>query len=379
MRPTRIVVLVPGFLGSSLWYQMDDRTKKFFWTDDMLQNYKLLRKNPDLLTYKFPTHSAFIEEIYTNNVPFIRHAGKVKIWNKMLEMLRSRDDISEDFILRFSYDWRKCIISSALSLGGFLEKKLEDLLEMKCKLCNPPDGVPTRLVLIGHSMGGLLIRACIAEKLVHPAWLDKVFFIGSPLQGAPSTIRNIYDKVRLPLINIWLGYNRVHADDYIAAFRKCLQSFDSVFQMLPHDGCSYIHLEDRPIGNLLDDNILGDDHIDKIRNVHEKIRLGGRILADAKVPNYAIHTARSEIDPTELLYKVRMNGDQYDDVVLLSDTHQGDGTVPAWSAVAGADHVIPFQDIEHAKMCSNQEIVDSVALHLNDVEFTGEFGIVAPG
>jgi pimeloyl-ACP methyl ester carboxylesterase len=85
--------------------------------------------------------------------------------------LRPADDFG---CIRFPFDWRKSLWKSAEGL----KKKIEELAAV---------GVG-KIHLVGHSMGGLLIRAMLARYGDDTLWdkIGRIAFIGTPHYGSPA-------------------------------------------------------------------------------------------------------------------------------------------------------------------------------------------------
>src|SRR5260370_29872571 len=79
-------------------------------------------------------------------------------------------------LVEHAYDWRRDLVD----LAGELEAKLDQLLA-----AHPG----AEIVLVCHSMGGLIARACLERPRANvPAWLGAVrlaVFLAVPHEGAP--------------------------------------------------------------------------------------------------------------------------------------------------------------------------------------------------
>ena len=71
--------------------------------------------------------------------------------------------------LRFYYDWRKHIDSITADLDAFIKNKIPD---------------DKKIVLIGHSLGGVVARAYLQKYDPQDQRIDKIITLGSPHQGA---------------------------------------------------------------------------------------------------------------------------------------------------------------------------------------------------
>jgi pimeloyl-ACP methyl ester carboxylesterase len=116
----------------------------------------------------------------------------------------TQEDIYEVFIqsLRlagytvyiFPYDWRLDLEDSAIELDEFIDNTIG----------------PSKVVLIGHSMGGLLAREYVLDS-ARAQKIDKVITVGTPYWGAPKIARYMrsgelpFNDLRLPLLSqeVW--------------------------------------------------------------------------------------------------------------------------------------------------------------------------------
>lgn len=97
-------------------------------------------------------------------------AGQLDIYNGAATFL---DTIAPDRWVAYTYDWRRAVPVSVAGLDAAIDALLEDT-------------GATRVVLMAHSMGGLVSRAYIDD----PAHADKVsrfLTLGTPYWGAPKT------------------------------------------------------------------------------------------------------------------------------------------------------------------------------------------------
>lgn len=118
---------------------------------------------------------------------------------------------------RFAYDWRQPLDV----LGERLGQMLDTLLK-----ANP--GRPVRL--LAHSMGGLVVRACILQRrgvmdelMQRPG--ARLVMLGTPHQGAHSMVENLLGKATMlrSLAIADLRHDLKELIDFVAGFRGALQ------------------------------------------------------------------------------------------------------------------------------------------------------------
>ena len=195
-----VVVVLPGIMGSNL-KAGGDRV----WFD-----------LPDLVGGGLARIGWDQKGIETDDL-FARSYGKL-----CNELSRSHR------VERFAYDWRQPLDVLAERLGSFLDKLLKDTQQ------------PVRL--LAHSMGGLVVRACIHKRRpVMDALMSRkgaqLVMLGTPHQGAHSMVENLIgkgDMLRtLAVLDLEHGLQQVL--DLVAGFRGALQllprpGFVDVFQ-----------------------------------------------------------------------------------------------------------------------------------------------------
>ena len=140
---------------------------------------------------------------------------------------------------RFPYDWRQPLDVLAERLGEFLDR----LMKQTDK--------PIRL--LAHSMGGLVVRACIHKRrAVMDALMKRdgarLVMLGTPNQGAHSMVENLLGKgsTLRTLVRLDLKHDMQQVLDIVAGFRGALQllpkpGFKDIFQGQP-DGGGHLRL-----------------------------------------------------------------------------------------------------------------------------------------
>ncbi len=135
---------------------------------------------------------------------------------------------------RFPYDWRQPLDVLAERLGEYLDRLMQQTQQ------------PIRL--LAHSMGGLVVRACIHKRRsVMDALMARdgarFVMLGTPNQGAHSMVENLIgkgDTLRM-LVRLDVKHSMQDVLDLVAGFRGALQllpkpGFKDVFQGDPEGG-----------------------------------------------------------------------------------------------------------------------------------------------
>ena len=137
----------------------------------------------------------------------------------------------------FPYDWRQPLDVLAERLGEFLDRLMKQTRQ------------PIRL--LAHSMGGLVVRACICKRRsVIDALMaregGRLVMLGTPNQGAHSMVENLIGKgdTLRTLVRLDLKHDMQQVLDIVAGFRGALQllpkpGFIDMFQGQPDGGGMY--------------------------------------------------------------------------------------------------------------------------------------------
>jgi hypothetical protein len=137
----------------------------------------------------------------------------------------------------FPYDWRQPLDVLAERLGEFLDQLMKQSQQ------------PIRL--LAHSMGGLVVRACIYKRravidAVMAREGSRLIMLGTPNQGAHSMVENLIGKgdTLRTLVRLDLAHDMQQVLDIIAGFRGPLQllpkpGFTDTFQGQPDGGGLY--------------------------------------------------------------------------------------------------------------------------------------------
>ena len=141
----------------------------------------------------------------------------------------------------FAYDWRQPLDVLGERLGEFLARILKTTDQ------------PVRL--LAHSMGGLVVRACIHKRRsVMDALMQRdgarLVMLGTPNQGAYSMVENVLGKgsTLRTLVRLDVRHDMQEVLDIVAGFRGALQllpkpGFEDKFQGQPGGGEPGHHFE----------------------------------------------------------------------------------------------------------------------------------------
>src|ERR1035438_31918 len=111
-KPQLQAVLVPGILGSVLYYPKGAGTIQEIWGENFLQNYRTLISDPGALTWKdLPASTRLLKAAYPSDVI---HWPRAFILRNLLRYLQAHPEFgAPGGTVECSYDWRDSIINSA--------------------------------------------------------------------------------------------------------------------------------------------------------------------------------------------------------------------------------------------------------------------------
>ena len=144
---------------------------------------------------------------------------------------------------RFAYDWRQPLDVLGERLGEFLDRLMKQTQQ------------PIRLV--AHSMGGLVVRACIYRRRpVMDALMARdgarLLMLGTPHQGAHSMVENLLGKgdTLRTLVRLDVKHSMQQVLDIVAGFRGALQllprpGFKDMFQGQDDGGSFYEYQKEK--------------------------------------------------------------------------------------------------------------------------------------
>jgi hypothetical protein len=184
-----VVVVLPGVMGSHLRVGAKDRV----WFDPLDIASGGLAK----IEWGKPTVEA--EELFAMS------------YGKLCRYLADSHRVEP-----FPYDWRQPLDVLAERLGEFLDRLMKQTQQ------------PIRL--LAHSMGGLVVRACIHKRRpVIDALMARdgarLVMLGTPHQGAHSMVENVLGKgdTLRALVRLDLKHDMQQVLDIVAGFRGALQ------------------------------------------------------------------------------------------------------------------------------------------------------------
>ncbi|GAB3675693.1 hypothetical protein GCM10027589_45770 [Actinocorallia lasiicapitis] len=320
-RLKHLVVIVPGILGSVL----HDRDGTAVWGD--LRSGVKTACDPELLDIARPLQAVGLMPTLTVIPPF-RVPGYDRLISQIrntfenvkvatLSMEKGRDPQAN--VLLFPYDFRWGVEAAAEVLAAEIRDRL-----------GPPGEARRKVVVIGHSMGGLVARYWLGPLGGAP-YCRSLITVGTPHRGAPKALDWLWNGV---------GTGRIR---YGRATR-ILRGWPAAYDLLPRYRAVLA-------GKARTGPSLGDDpaarypreldwpdataarHAARAHQLHDDLERSWADLAEA-APNVLPIFARGHGTPARsTLLDGRLLVAKEDAEWLPNQGWLGDGTVPSYSAI----------------------------------------------
>jgi Lecithin:cholesterol acyltransferase. len=353
----RIAVFIPGIMGSVL-----EEGSVEIWSKSAWHIYGTLVNNPGKLAYKGSAAKA-IEILDSVNFAKIK---KNHLYTGLIDYLKKHPDYSAtDNCLLFPYDWRQGIDDTLNDLKKILSAKYGISYNSYDKALRQQN---VSFTLIGHSMGGIIALLAANRKIINPKNIEAIILIGSPLSGAPSAFRSMYEKVNLPVIDavigLWWGKNAGLAMNSLS---KALHSFPSIYSLFPPKDEHFVWIESKkkvehPFKHKIFDAVM----VKKASQIHREIRMA---MDNSKIAGNKLFLIYGTGLKTDELLFVHKTGDPnhpYHFALPYSkETIEGDRTVTMYSAtfkgrLQNAQLSFPVVGTVHSNMCNDRKVIDII-------------------
>ena len=201
------VIFVHGIQGSWLKDEYPvDYDKAVVWTG-------ILKKKFDAL------HLHRLDDAVDTNVNrlIMPHQAVPMIYEGIIDEIRDEMD-GQPYAYAFTYDWRKDNRLSAILLAEFIDRVLKIAGVHERSAGRKP---PRQVVLIGHSMGGLVIKWC-ATQIVSSRKIAKIITIATPFKGSLKAVEAL-----LP------GARNLFGTEHKKSMRHAARTMPGMYQLLP--------------------------------------------------------------------------------------------------------------------------------------------------
>lgn len=266
----------------------------------------------------------------------VGYEGMLTWFRKTFDVVEAGQDATRAInFVPFPYDWR---LSNRASVAA-LKTKIEPILErFRAQSGNPE----AKLILIAHSMGGLVARYYVDVLGGHEV-TRKVITLGTPHRGALNALDSLVNGVKE-------GFGPLKID-----LTDLAKSLPSLFQLLPEYACI-----ESPNGLLKTTEInvpgVNSANIADAMRFHEELRTG----ALAHGTKYDVHPVLAKTQPTATT--ARFVGNKVETMRTFEGKDEGgDGTVPRLSAspygVAPDSPTLRYVMEKHGGLCVNEPVL----------------------
>jgi len=209
--PQPPVIVLPGILATALHdlYPIDPDE---VWSAVLNKEYARIALHPDDVRYEArePARVTALNPfgiVYGDLIESLRH-----------ELTARADEPTPVF--GFGYDWRQDCARTAAQLGAFVDEVLARTALLRHYKARPPETVD----LVGHSMGGLVIAAYLAERQAQGllSRTRRVVTIATPFRGAVDALQKVST-----------GLGLLTGPDSTSREREAARTIPSIYQLLP--------------------------------------------------------------------------------------------------------------------------------------------------
>lgn len=201
------VIFVHGIQGSWLKDEYPvDYNEAVVWTG-------ILKKKFDAL-HLHPTNDSVDESITRWIMP---HQAIPLIYEGIIDEIRDEMD-RQPYAYAFTYDWRKDNRLSAQALAEFIDRVIKVAGVHERSAGRKP---PSQVVLIGHSMGGLVIKWC-ATQFLSTRKVSKIITIATPYRGSLKAVEAL-----IP------GARNLFGIEHKKSMRHAARTMPGLYQLLP--------------------------------------------------------------------------------------------------------------------------------------------------
>ncbi|MFB8044417.1 esterase/lipase family protein [Streptomyces hydrogenans] len=351
------VLVVPGIMGTELY---EAATGRMLWGMSKVAEYAVrwdLENGMDALALTDDERAGRFGRVVSGRLlrtpAWMPLSDGFEPYTPLVKSLR-KTVLHQSAVDEFGYDWRLPVEHSAKLLADKIDQHLTAWrAHPACRAAvrAAPDQRPARIVLVAHSMGGLVTAAL---GLI-PGALDDVravLTVGTPFHGAVKAMEILNSgrgMLGLPAKNLSrMARTLPGVHDLLPSYR-CLDTGDDVVALTPGDV--------EAIGG---DRELGE-YAFRLHARLEKVELPGHRI----VEGIAQHTTQSLRIRDGVVEARHVAYDRHDDGELLRDEigrlveydHGGDGTVYRYSTTHGDVETYPVAQ-QHAALAVTGSVLD---------------------
>ncbi len=263
MPNTNPVIVVHGSQGSWLKDEYPvNYQNSILWTGALRRNFGALHLHPDDATVDADPRRLVQP-----------HQAVPLIYEPLVEEIREELEETHPYVYAFTYDWRKDNRVAADDLARFVDRALH-IARVHEQARRPRARGPNRVTLIGHSMGGLVIKWYVAKVLgaaQAARKIDRIITIATPYRGSLKAVEAL-----LP------GARNLFGFENNKSMRHAARTMPGVYQLLPTWPEAVVrHSSGKPL-DVFDPRSWQDSLVASLRTRFPRQRFFRNMLADAK-------------------------------------------------------------------------------------------------
>jgi len=259
--PNHPVILVHGIQGSWLKDQYPvDYQDSILWTGILKKNFAALHLHAlDSTVDAEPKRMVF------------PHQAVPLIYESLVDEVR--DELAEQhpYVYMFTYDWRKDNRQAAEELGRFMDRVLR-IAAVHERAAGRT--APRKVSLIGHSMGGLVIK-WYATQLLGPTrakqTIERILTIATPFGGSLKAVEALLPGAR----NLFGMENQ-------KSMRHAARTMPGLYQLLPAWKEAVVRLNDHEPLDVFDEKSWQENLVAALKERFGTPAFFRNMLADAK-------------------------------------------------------------------------------------------------
>ncbi|TLU82728.1 MAG: hypothetical protein FDX30_06460 [Chlorobium sp.] len=335
-----VFFFIPGFLGSEL-HGKKGKEDEYIWGSNGARNLNMMVLSPEKLT---------LNKINNNVVvgPVLRSvSGLFKdkiVYGDLIDFLCSKEGLwlmlGDNFFV-FPYDWREDIFISAENFCEYILSVVKDKKEKN-------------IIIISHSLGGLITRVMISKNHQILNNIVKHIQIASPVDGSAVAYKALrgFPDLNMTIPNCLISTTQKLPRRQKNKIKNIFQGFYSVFQSLPPEE-EKILLNDNYSNSALDKSVWKnkDRYIDLAKKARTIISNN-----DHAIDTVCIYSAKYSTDSSYYVSK------RYK--INAINVKNGDNTVLSNSACAYSEFdnccEIDNGDCDHVSICSNPDLFNKI-------------------
>lgn len=273
------------------------------------------------------------------------------VYNTIIDYFKKIGYKENKLFFPFFYDWRKDISKYAAKELG----KIIDQVKKKTK--------SSKVILIAHSMGGVVANQYFAENNNNLQNISKIFYAGSPVFGAPKMLAVMRFGLESPIgFSFFVGPSR-------ETIRETVRNMQGVYQLLPtSDYKRDFYEEDGVIDDRNAFDELNSEMVENAKKFYANIKK--KLFVKQKDGTFQFKFKEKAYfilgDNRDTINKIIVKDGKYSKIIKQKI---GDGTVPMYGLdkLVQKEHrkIITGKNSEHTKLVQNDETFEFILEKIN--------------